>query len=221
MSFTNSSYEKYIALFLSKPELFDKIHTFPDSYKQVYFFQRFYKFLTKYINITQDVLHSEEYLYVTCRLVLKQPLHAFNGKESRILFANEQLQCKKENDFLNKKYGFIESDDNRTFLGVKKIWLNPVLQQPWIDIVNNSQYDDYTFIQPFPPNLDKDFVPLNIRNKVLQLYKKFKHTTITTTTHEDMDMDTTTDMDMDTTTDMDTTQQNLIHILQEFEQEEW
>jgi hypothetical protein len=180
MSFTNSSYEKYIALFLSKPENFDKIETIPTVEKQAYFFQRFYKFLLQYKNITPDMLRKDEYLYVTCRQVAKHPIHAFHGPDARRIFQQEQEQRKRENDYLQKKYGFIATDDNRLFLGKRQIWLNPVLPSEWNQIIQEQSYDDETFTAPIPSmdKLDKDLVPLKIRNKVVQLSSKIISTPV-------------------------------------------
>ena len=67
--------------------------------------------------------------------------------------------------------------DPRLFLGHSEPWkkASPELLnlQNWNAVIS-SAYDDETLTTPFPDNLDKRLIPLNIRNKVFTSWKN-KH----------------------------------------------
>jgi hypothetical protein len=181
--------QKYMAIFLSKPELYSNVHHSND--KQELFFNSFTSFITKYIVLESSP--SDEYKFdmeMYFSSLAKFDVNKLNisGGENRTAGAKKAMLSKyhkiSENrtivvDYLNSKYGWkLGSSDPRLFLGHSQPWLNPspaLLElQGWNTILANSAYDDETMSKPLPANLDKNLIPLNIRNKVYTAWKNKK-----------------------------------------------
>ncbi len=181
--------QKYMALFLSKPELYARFLVAADN--QEIFFSCFSHFLKNYIVL--DSSPSDEYKFdmeMYFSSLEKYDVSKINitGGESRSAGAKKAMLSKyhriSENrtiiiEYLNKKYGWnLGVSDPRLFLGHSQPWVNPspalLLLQGWDTIIADSAYDDETMTKPLPKNLDKNLIPLNIRNKVYTAWKTKK-----------------------------------------------
>jgi hypothetical protein len=182
--------QSYMALFLSKPELYERINlaTGPDE-QQDYFFNQFQIFASKYIeindNISNEYLFDMEYYFTS---LCKYDVNVLNvaGGEKRSAGAKKKMLSKHHTfsdnrntliDYFQKKYNWDLSGaviDPRLFLGHSEPWkkASPELLnlQNWNEIIINA-YDDETLTTPFPEDLNKDLVPLKIRNKVYTAWK--------------------------------------------------
>lgn len=185
--FKNSVIQTYIALFISKQDLYKDIYDLHDNDKQSYFFNKFRRFLLKYyiFNIEKDFdlmtyfgdlqIHKKGGVSIcgggdSSRNAKKNALKSFkNSCENTV----------KTIEYISSKYKItINSEcDEREFIGHKYIWKNPspkLLEKDGWQWVSVQNYDDITFKTPFPDVLDKTLVPLEIRNKVYQKWKNEK-----------------------------------------------
>jgi len=181
--------QKYMALFLSKPELYSNVLTSID--KQELFFLDFKKFIENYIVLNSE--SDDEYkfdmeMYFSALNTFDVNKLNITGGESRTAGAKKAMLNKyykiSENrkiviDYLNKKYNWnLASSDPRLFLGHSQPWLNPspalLVLQGWDSIIKDISYDDETMTKPLPENLDKNMIPLKIRNKVYTAWKNKK-----------------------------------------------
>lgn len=178
--------QKYMALFLSKPELYSSVLT--STTKQYTFFNCFSKFIDKYIELNASASNEYKFdmeMYFTPLEKIEVSQLNITGGESRTAGAKKAMLSKyhsmAENrktviEYFNRKYGWnLAISDPRLFLGHSQPWLNPspalLILQGWDTILANSAYDDETMSKPLPEDLDKDLVPLNIRNKVYTSWK--------------------------------------------------
>jgi hypothetical protein len=185
--FKNSTIQSYVALFISKPELYKDIHTLHDTDKQSYFFKKFRLFLLKYhhFNIERD-FDIMNY-FSDLQIQKKGSVSVCGGGDfSRNAKKNARKNYNKsvENDlkiidYFQQKYKItINSElDEREFIGHRYIWKNPspkLLEKEGWECVVERSYDDLTMNSPFPDTLYKNLVPLEIRNKVYQKWKNSK-----------------------------------------------
>jgi hypothetical protein len=199
-SFHDHPIQWLVALFCTKPELY-KDHA-RCRHKQNYFFDEFRKFVSEY----RSSLSEDEQVYFGS--VRKEVAGEANicggggrlsGPASRY-FKNrhhgfEELREKQIDQFA-KRYGVCfepPAKDPRLFLGVTEIWnkLDQVEEiiaaSNWAN-VRNMSYDDESFAAPFPKQLEKELVPLAIRNKTMQKFRDSRHTS-TPKTHRVVDVD--------------------------------
>lgn len=181
IDFSRSEYQKYLALFISKPELYSDIPSKPLPHRQSLFFNKFIKFIKLYTNLDPK---SDEFMYFTSRDVVKSCACNFsgsdhNGNADRKKFLASQKETMAENEYLINKYkiNLKPEEDSRVFIGHVKIWENPspelLVKSGW-EWVANEQYNDTSFNAPFPDNVDKTLVPLEIRTKTIQKWSAHK-----------------------------------------------
>jgi hypothetical protein len=189
--FHDHTLQDVLALFLINPDLY-KDYT-RCRIRQDYFFEQFSKFAAKYYQLTGD----ECTYFGSVRKELSGEVNICggagkqSGASSRYFKKRyrdgEESREKRIADFA-KKYGVrfdTENTDPRLFLGVTEIWnkldraLDIVAASKWSNVRDRS-YDDATFAAPFPSNLDKILVPLDIRNRVMQ---KYRNTAYVATSH--------------------------------------
>lgn len=191
--FQNSKFQKLFALFVSKPELYQDIHIMDNTDKQDYMFYRFSKFYDKYIdlNITK-IPDFDLFAYFTSLHVDKagavnicgggdKLTNTRAGRKEKLDNYKESINEKKQKiKYLSEKYRLVFnnlSSDPRLFIGHQEPWLNlgvHLLEKEGFQWIIERSYTDETFELPIPENLDKDLVPLSIRNKVLQKLKKIQ-----------------------------------------------
>jgi hypothetical protein len=177
--FESHKSQKIMALFLSKPELYSEIHKLPASSKQAYFFNKFRKFLELYETFSSKDFDGNMY-FNDLSIDKLGSVNVCGGGGSRSNsgrnYLIQQYKIIQENntktiEYFKEKYG-IEINtlvDNRVFVGVKEPWKNPspAMVAHMKDILA-GEYSDLTLESPIPEYLDKDLVPLKIRNKACQ-----------------------------------------------------
>jgi hypothetical protein len=184
-NFHTHNIQKYIALFLSKPELYEDIHTLQLNDKQDYFFYAFKKFLAKFYAFKEGDFDTLNY-FSSQHVDLAGAANICGGGGSRSKsgkkffmdkYKEAQAQTKNTIVYFQKKYGISigGKDDQRLFLGHMCPWMNasPELlnMEDW-HWVKTQCYLDETLVAEFPEQLDTQLVPLSVRNKVFQLWKK-------------------------------------------------
>lgn len=185
--FETSIMQVYVALFISKPELYASVHKLPSYAKQEEFFKLFRKFVLKYYTFdVRDERDIEWMVYFGSLQVDKAGCanicggsggsRSNSGKKGMLdNYKSGQEMTKKMIVYLSDKYKVLA--DDREFIGHKQIWMDPspaLLEKAGMEWVANEGYDDETFATEFPVKLDKSLVPLAIRNKVVQKWKKWK-----------------------------------------------
>lgn len=185
--FDTSIMQVYVALFLSKPELYASVHRLPIYAKQEEFFKLFRKFVLKYYTFdVRDERDIEWMIYFGSLQVDKAGSanicggsgggRSNSGKKGMLdNYKSGQEMTKKMIAYLGDKYKM--TADDREFIGHKQIWLDPspaLLEKAGMEWVAQEGYDDETFVAEFPVKLDKCLVPLAIRNKAVQKWKKWK-----------------------------------------------
>lgn len=185
--FKNSLIQTYIALFISKPDLYSDIYELHEYDKQSYFFRKFHKFLYDYyhlnpekdfdfINYFNDLQINKKGSVSVCgggdasRNAKKNALKNFNK------MSENNMKCI---EYFNQKYKIIINSerDEREFIGHREIWKNPspkLLEKDGWEWVINQTYNDNTFTKPLPNELNKYLIPLEIRNKAFQKWKNQK-----------------------------------------------
>jgi len=177
-----------VALFCTKPELYKDHQQY--KFKQDYFFERFRRFAVDYYNFSGD----ECIYFGTVRKATAGETSIcggggrMSGSSSRYFkgryHAIEEAREKRIDEFA-KKYGvcFAVGTDPRLFLGVTEIWnkldqIEEILAaSKWADVKERA-YEDESFATPFPTKLEKDLVPLEIRNKTMQKYRASRSSSI-------------------------------------------
>jgi hypothetical protein len=173
-----------MALFLSKEELYEDIHKLPHSDKQDYFFYKFRCFLSKYMNLdTEKERDFDIHVYFQSLHISKAGSNNICGggdcsKSSRKQFIDKYKQSventKKQKEYLCGKYRLVISDetDSRMFIGHNQPWENAsaklLEKDGWQWIVKSCVDNEESTI---PVDLDKDLVPITIRNKIYQKWK--------------------------------------------------
>jgi hypothetical protein len=188
--FETSHMQVYIALFLSKPQLYSSVLTLPSYAKQEKFFELFRKFVCKYYTFdVNDPRDIELMMYFGSLQVDKSGCanicgggggRSSSGKKYLLdNYKSGQEFTKKSIVYLGDKYRIrIDgTSDEREFIGHKQIWMEPspdLLKKNGMEWVVEQSYDDETFASEFGMLLDKSLVPLQIRNKAIQKWKKWK-----------------------------------------------
>jgi hypothetical protein len=185
--FENSQIQLYMALFLSKPELYERVHQQPESLKQDEFFRLFNKFLSKYYTYNVEKEFDLYTYFGSLHQEKKGERNICGGSGIKSKSANKCFMEKhrafvelteKSIEYLYQKYKIaIDSEkDNRTFLGHTEIWCNPspdlLGEYAW---VRERSYEDETLAAPLPDQLDISLIPLSIRNKAYQKWKNQKN----------------------------------------------
>ena len=190
---TDCILQLYMALFLSKPELYPmmSLATGADE-QQDYFFNQYNKFVSNYIELDADISNElkfdmEYYFSSLCDYDVNT-LNVTGGQKrtaggKRQMLAKHHITSNNRKmvvEYFQKKYNMSLSGavvDSRLFLGHAEPWkkASPELLnlQNWNAVISCA-YDDETLTTPFPDNLDKRLIPLNIRNKVFTAWKN-KH----------------------------------------------
>lgn len=176
--FFESEIQSILALFLTKPELYKNYAMRRD--RQKYFFNQFRIFAEKYyhFSVNESVYFGSVRKEVAGEANICGGMGRISGASSRYFKdryrAIEGSREKCIDDF-TKKYGvsFEMGNDPRLFLGVTEIWnkldraVEIVAASKWSDISNMS-YDDATFKTPISDKIQKQLVPFDIRNRVMQ-----------------------------------------------------
>jgi hypothetical protein len=187
--FENSIIQTYLALFLSKPELYERVHLQSETLKQDEFFRAFNKFLAKYYTYKIDTDFDLYTYFGTLHMEKKGERNVCGGSGIKSKSSNKCFMDKhkalselieKSVEYLNQKYKIeINSEkDNRTFLGHTEIWKNPspaLLVKMGYTWVSERSYDDETLQMKLPEELDINLIPLSVRNKVYQKWKNQKN----------------------------------------------
>jgi len=185
--FENSQIQIYMALFLSKPELYDRVHQQSESLKQDEFFKLFNRFLSKYYTYNVEKEFDLYTYFGSLHQEKKGERNVCGGSGVKSKSANKCFMEKhrafvelteKSIEYLYQKYKIVihSEKDNRTFLGHTEIWRNPspelLGEYAW---VCKRSYEDETFVTPLPDQLDISLIPLSIRNKAYQKWKNQKN----------------------------------------------
>lgn len=183
--FYDHELQKYMALFISKSELYIDVLKLQPNAKQDYFFQKFRTFLMKYYVIRESEFDLSNY-FNSQHISSAGAVNIAGGGGSRSnsgrkalldRYHNAQKYTKDVIDYFRRKYcvDISGENDKRLFIGHKMPWINPspdlLEKEDWKWVVECSYCDD-TFVTPIPDNIDLQLVPLKIRNKVSQLHKK-------------------------------------------------
>ena len=183
--------QKQFALFVSKPELYDRMDEVPEADKQDYMFHCFKKMLSKYYQFNVDKQYDELAYFGSLSQDKAGSANLCGGGDNKSRsgrgqiiggYKASQAGRKVKMDYLAKKYGLSFKDgDSRLFLGHTEPWkkLSPALleKEGW-GWVSDQCYSDETFQTPFPAKLDGDLIPLDIRNKVLQKWRAKRNAAI-------------------------------------------
>lgn len=188
--FETSIMQVYVALFLSKPHLYKDVLTLPVYAKQEKFFELFRKFVCKYYTFdVNDMRDIELMMYFGSLQVDKSGCaNICGGRGGRSNSGKKYLldNYKSGQEFTKKSIGYLGDKykiridgtvDEREFIGHKQIWMEPspeLLKKNGMEWVVEQSYDDETFTSEFGMLLDKSLVPLQIRNKAIQKWKKRK-----------------------------------------------
>jgi hypothetical protein len=177
--------QKYMALFLADPNNYAgcKSQTHHDA--QNYFFRKFRLFLEKYYTLTSKSVEFDANVYFnTQHISVAGSMYVAgkdrsNGGRKQLLdqFAQGQKQTKANVDYMKEKYGIqlANKGDERLFLGHREPWWNPspeLLKKEGWEWVTAQLYCDETMATPLPEILDSQLIPLKIRNKVVQAWRK-------------------------------------------------
>lgn len=180
--------QTYLALFMSKPELYlTEMTATPVALKQEKFFYLFMKMIKNYVNFNYEKEDDYETLSYFGSLQIDKAgsVNVAGGGGSRSNSGTKYLigqykmgqeANKKRVEYLTKKYGIKINNmvDEREFLGYKEIWniASPELvTAEWKDQLEKG-YDDMTLESMIPRRLNSALVPLVIRNKVVQKWQK-------------------------------------------------
>lgn len=177
--FSKHVMQKYIALFLSKPEWYHSIHALGECEREGYFFYQFLKFVNPYINLTLDKDYDTICYFGSLHIEKSGTTNVCGGGGPISHSARKQFmdrhrrsvdETRQRGAYLLEKYGL--QSDARTFLGHTQIWKNPspeLLKLENWECVMHQAYSDETV--ELPDILDIDLVPLAIRNKTYQRWK--------------------------------------------------
>lgn len=177
--------QKYMALFLADPNNYAGCKSQSHHDAQNYFFRKFRMFLEKYYTLSMKPAEFDAYVYFSSQhisvagSVCVAGKDRSNGGRKQLLdqFAQGQKQTKAYVDYMKEKYGIqlANKGDERLFLGHREPWWNPspeLLKKEGWEWVTAQAYCDETLATPLPEMLDAQLVPLKIRNKVVQAWRK-------------------------------------------------
>jgi hypothetical protein len=179
--------QSLIALFMDKKyaDLLSRIKNAPKFCREDIFFDEFTRFISKYVKY--ETLPIDVVIYFRSSSEQKPGTqlgvggtgNKSNSYAKSFKTANVRSnQCNKAmTEYFETKYrAHIRDDkDERRFLGEKHIWDKVAMEEYvmpaiWREVVETG-YDDETLTKPIPYSLDKNLVPLDIRNRVVQKYK--------------------------------------------------
>lgn len=182
--FQNHELQTYMALFLSRPALYECVLSAPVSMKQHTFFKRFHIFLEKYYKFNYEK-ERETLAYFGCLYLYKAGEMdvagggSTNAGRKQLLqdFNQSQEDVRRHIRTFQTKCGVSISNeaDGRLFIGHTMPWLNPspeLLARDGWEWVANQCYEDATMATPFPATVTPMLVPLSIRNQVYQKWLK-------------------------------------------------
>lgn len=184
------SIQSIMAVFVSKPDLYlAPLKSAPQYLRQDVFFLYFRGFADKYYVFNlQSAADVDALIYFDT--TAEQKAGSFGGavgtgNKSRSYAKSfsdanrKSVEIQKQRvEYFEAKFGVeIRGDaDARMFLGVPKIWdvlvdpaqLECMLRTVYCATCIASAYDDATMTAPIPTELEKQLVPLAIRNRVFQ-----------------------------------------------------
>lgn len=173
------AYQKYIALFLSRPELYKSVLNARPTEKQDEFFRTFSRFVTNYVNINSEKDFDGMVYFRSLNIDKAGAANVCGGggrmsntarKQFLDDYRSNQEARAKYATYLTTKYKIVVSNDRdeRVFIGHKEPWKNPspelLKKEGWDKIVYDC-YEDEKMLAPFPESLEIAFIPLSIRNK--------------------------------------------------------
>ena len=174
--FSNDIMQKYMALFISKPELYPDICKLPEHHREDYFFSKFFWFTQKYVNMNIEKNYDSHCYFGSLYIGTAGSSNLSGNKDAAKQFKQGNDALKERIKYLSDKYRI--TPDMREFIGHTKIWMNPspeLLKLGGWEWVSAREYTDETFTAEMPEHLDSDLIPLAIRNKTLQKWKTKKN----------------------------------------------
>jgi len=199
--FQNHELQTYMALFLSRPELYESVLSAPLNMKQSIFFKKFRIFLEKYYNFNyekeQEILNYFKCLYIYRAGEVDVAGGGMTGSGRKQLlqdFNQSQDDVRKTIILFQNKYGISISNetDNRLFVGHTMPWLNPspaLLERDGWTWVATQCYDDASMATPLPDVVNPLLVPLSYRNVVYQKWLKAHKTAYVNTRLQTINVD--------------------------------
>jgi hypothetical protein len=193
--FANHSMQDIMALFVAKKqeEITRQLKSVPHFQREDLFFGKFFRFAEPYINY--GTLPIDTVIYF--RSASEQTAGTQNGAggtgNKSNSYAKSFQKANKANAqynqamtaYFEEKYGATirGEKDQRRFLDEPRLWNklatdDYILPEKWRNEANRG-YDDATFVCSMPKMLNKQLVPLKIRNKVVQKHKHCGHAPIT------------------------------------------
>lgn len=179
--------QSLMALFMVKKheDLMSRIKSAPKFCREDIFFDEFVRFIDKYVKY--ETLPIDVLIYFRSSAEQKPGTQlgvGGTGNKSKSYAnsfkaanARSNQYSKAMTEYFETKYRahIREDKDERRFLGEKHIWDKVAMEEYvmpaiWSEVAA-SAYDDATLASPIPYFLDKQLVPLDIRNKVVQKHK--------------------------------------------------
>lgn len=169
--------QAYMALFLATPRFHKPVVDAPAHTRMFEFFSRFTQWVLNYHTPTQ-----EEFLFFCVPHIAKAAgsEFTFGGSHKETAHSKAARKLREENiekwtQHFKKLYGInVGLDDMRVFAGCVKPWNSMgsfVVPEHHADVLTTA-YDDATLETPLPAKLDAALVPMAIRNRVLQKWRK-------------------------------------------------
>ena len=185
--FHSHQMQSLIALFMVKKQedLMSRIKCAPKFCREDIFFDEFARFIAKYVNCEAMSIDVAIYFRSSSEQKPGAQLGAGGTGNKSKSYANSfkaanarSNQCNKAmTEYFETKYRahIREDKDERRFLGEQHIWDKVaaeeyVMPAMWRKVAA-AAYDDATLASAIPQSLDKQLVPLAIRNKVVQKHK--------------------------------------------------
>jgi hypothetical protein len=169
--------QAYMALFLATPRFHQAVADAAPHTRMFEFFSRFTQWVLNYYTPTQ-----EEFLFFCVPHIAKAAgsEFTFGGSHKETAHSKAARKSREENiekwtQHFKKLYGInVGLDDMRVFAGCVKPWNNLrsfVMPECHAEVLTTS-YDDASLETPLPAKLNADLVPMAIRNRVLQKWRK-------------------------------------------------
>lgn len=185
--FYSHQMQSLMALFMVKKQedLMSRIKFAPKFCREDIFFDEFARFIAKYVNCEAMSVDVAIYFRSSSEQKPGTQLGAGGTGNKSKSYANSfkaanarSNQCNKAmTEYFETKYRarIREDKDERRFLGEQHIWDKVaadeyVMPEIWREVAATA-YDDATLASAVPHSLDKQLVPLDIRNKVVQKHK--------------------------------------------------
>jgi len=188
--------QSLMAVFVAKKqsELVSQLKHVPKFYREDLFFDEFNRFIGKYVNM--ETLATDLKIYFRSSAEQKPGTQigaGGTGNRSGSYASSFRAANRASQDYNRASTAYFEEKyrasirgekDERRFLDEIHIWDKIAedkytMPTKWLKIVNMS-YDDATFVAKLPESIDKQLVPLAIRNKVLQTHKNASRSSPTT-----------------------------------------